>query len=111
MFYCLFVCLMVCEVVGWLGCYVCGVSGIGSCEVVYLAWVFLRLLALKTSVVVIWGEWRCGMITGFGAFGSWCGNGSCSFFFLDGSFQTGRVFFVKECLLKMFSMCLGFGGA
>ncbi len=89
----------------------CVLSGIGNCEVVYLAWGLSLSACFEDFGSCYLGGWRCGMITMFGAFGSWRGNGSCSLYLMDGSFSTGEGFYKKECLLGMFSRCSGFGGA
>ncbi len=83
--YCLIVCLVVCELVGWVvGC-VSFTHGIGSCEVVYLAWKLSSSACSQDFGSCYLGGWRCGMIIGFGMFGSWCGYGSCRFYLINGS--------------------------
>ncbi len=84
--YCLFACLVVFEVVGWMDGCVCVKRGIGSCEVVYSSWGLSSSACFEDFGSCYLVGWRCGMITGFGAFGSWYGYESCRFYLMDGAF-------------------------
>ncbi len=72
--------------VGWVVVCVCVRRGIGSCEIVYLAWGFSSCASSEDSGCCYLRGWRCGVITGSGAFGRRCGYGSCRFYLMNGSF-------------------------
>ena len=62
-----------CWVVGWVVGYVCVVSGIGSYEVVYSAWGLSSSARSEDFGFCYLSGWMCGLVTGSGAFGGWCG--------------------------------------
>jgi hypothetical protein len=84
--------------------YVCVVSGIDTCEVVYSAGGFLRLPAVKISVFCYSSGWMCGLVIGSGTFKKGCGCGGCRVYLLYGSFHAGG----STCCWRM-SFGIAFG--
>ncbi len=66
--------------------YVCAVSGIGSCEVVYSAWGLSSSTRSEDFSFFYLSGRMCYLVTGSGAFGKGCGCGGYHFYLLYGSF-------------------------